>query len=96
MVLDETAPTKRLHDLGIEATSMEMPGFNFLHRYRSGSHFLESAYFGGAERGEAKTRCLVLVSITYALSFHAFPLSLLPAPSQSPRRTRKWQPPTFF
>ena len=41
VVLDETAPTKRLHDLGIEATSMEMPGFNFLHRYRSGSHFVE-------------------------------------------------------
>ena len=47
VVLDETAPTKRLHDLGIEATSMEMPGFNFLHRYRSGSHFLESSYFFG-------------------------------------------------
>ena len=43
MVLDETAPTQRLHDLGIEATSMEMPGFNFLHRYRSGSHFVEMA-----------------------------------------------------
>ena len=41
VVLDETAPTLRLHDLGIEATSMEMPGFNFLHRYRSGSHFVE-------------------------------------------------------
>ena len=35
------APTKRLHDLGIEATSMEMPGFTFLHRYRTGSHFLD-------------------------------------------------------
>ncbi len=32
-----------MHDLGIEATSMEMPGFNFLHRYRSGSHFAEMA-----------------------------------------------------
>ena len=41
VVLDETAPTKRLHDLDVEATSMEMPGFNFLHRYRSGSHFVE-------------------------------------------------------
>jgi hypothetical protein len=43
VVLDETAPTLRLHDLGIEATSMEMPGFNYLHRYRSGSHFTEIA-----------------------------------------------------
>jgi len=41
VILDEAAPTKRLHDLGIEATSMEMPGFTFLHRYRPGSHFLD-------------------------------------------------------
>jgi hypothetical protein len=32
VVLDDLAPTKRLHDLGIEATSMELPGFSFLHR----------------------------------------------------------------
>ena len=25
----------------IEATSMEFPGFSFLHGYRSGSHFLD-------------------------------------------------------
>ena len=37
------APTKRLHDLGIEATSMEMPGFSFLHRHRQGSHFVDIA-----------------------------------------------------
>jgi uncharacterized protein YbjT (DUF2867 family) len=43
VVLDASAPTKRLHDLGIEATSMEMPGFTFLHRFRSGSHFLDIA-----------------------------------------------------
>jgi uncharacterized protein YbjT (DUF2867 family) len=41
VVLDDMAPTKRLHDLGIEATSMESPNFTFLHRYRSGSHFLD-------------------------------------------------------
>ena len=40
-VLDDLAPTRRLHDLGIEATSMEMPGFSFLHRYRHGSHFVD-------------------------------------------------------
>ena len=38
VVLDELAPTKRLHDLGLEATSMEMPGFTFLHRYRQGNN----------------------------------------------------------
>ena len=43
VVLDDLSPTKRLHDLGIEATSMEMPGFTFLHRFRSGSHFLDIA-----------------------------------------------------
>ena len=42
-VLDDLAPTKRLHDLGIAATSMESPGFNYLHRYRTGSHFLDVA-----------------------------------------------------
>ena len=41
VVLDDLAPTKRLHDLGIEATSMEMPGFSFLHRHRQGSHFVD-------------------------------------------------------
>ena len=41
VVLDELAPTLRLHDLGIEASSMEMPGFNFLHMYRTGSHFVD-------------------------------------------------------
>jgi hypothetical protein len=42
VVLDPMASTKRLHDLGIEATSMEMPGFTFLHRFRSGaSHFID-------------------------------------------------------
>lgn len=40
-ILDPTADTKRLHDLRIEATSMEFPGFSFLHGYRSGSHFLD-------------------------------------------------------
>jgi uncharacterized protein YbjT (DUF2867 family) len=49
VVLDELAPTLRLHDLGIEASSMEMPGFNFLHMYRSGSHFV-SAPRGAAWR----------------------------------------------
>mmetsp|Transcript_142091 Transcript_142091/g.345215 ORF Transcript_142091/g.345215 Transcript_142091/m.345215 type:complete len:389 (+) Transcript_142091:119-1285(+) len=39
--LDEAAATKRLHDLEIEATSMETPGFNFLWRFRSGGHFLD-------------------------------------------------------
>lgn len=43
VVLDDLAPTKRLHDLDIEATSMESPGFTFLHRYRTGSHFLDIA-----------------------------------------------------
>lgn len=43
VVLDDLAPTKRLHDLGIEATSMDTPGFTFLHRFRSGSHFLDIA-----------------------------------------------------
>lgn len=43
VVLDELAPTKRLHDLEIEATSMEQPGFTWLHRFRSGSHFLDIA-----------------------------------------------------
>lgn len=40
-VLDQLAPTKRLHDLGLEATSMELPGFSFLHRFRQGmgGHF---------------------------------------------------------
>ncbi len=41
VVLDETAPTKRLHDLGIEASGIETPGFNFLSAYRSGSHFVD-------------------------------------------------------
>lgn len=40
-VLDPASAAKRLHDVGVEATSLEMPGFNFLHRYRSGSHFLD-------------------------------------------------------
>lgn len=43
VVLNEMAPTKRLHDLGLEATSMEMPSFTWLHRYRTGSHFLDIA-----------------------------------------------------
>ena len=37
------APTKRLHDLGVEANSMENSGYTFLHRYRTGSHFLDIA-----------------------------------------------------
>lgn len=43
VVLDPMAATRRLHDLGIEATSMELPGFTFLHRFRvgQGSHFLD-------------------------------------------------------
>lgn len=43
VVLDPMAATRRLHDLGIEATSMELPGFTFLHRFRIGlgSHFLD-------------------------------------------------------
>lgn len=43
VVLDDMAQTRRLHDLDIEATSMELPGFTFLHQYRSGSHFLDIA-----------------------------------------------------
>lgn len=39
--LSEEAATKRLHDLEIEATSMETPGFNFLWRFRTGGHFLD-------------------------------------------------------
>ena len=41
VVLEDMAPTKRLADLGLEATSMEMPGFSFLHRFRQGmgGHF---------------------------------------------------------
>jgi hypothetical protein len=42
-VLDELAPTKRLHDVGVEATSMEHTGYSFLHRYRTGSHFTDIA-----------------------------------------------------
>ena len=42
-MLDELAPTKRLHDLGVEANSMENSGYTFLHRYRTGSHFLDIA-----------------------------------------------------
>lgn len=42
-VLDPLAPTKRLHDLGIEATSLEMPAHSWLHRHRTGSHFLDIA-----------------------------------------------------
>ena len=38
VVLDDLAPTKRLHDLGLEATSLEMPGFTYLHRYRQGNN----------------------------------------------------------
>ena len=36
VVLDDMAPTMRLHDLGLEATSMELPGFSYLHRFRQG------------------------------------------------------------
>jgi hypothetical protein len=39
VVLDDMAPTKRLADLAVEPTHMEMPGFTWLHRFRSGSHF---------------------------------------------------------
>lgn len=46
-VLDPSSGTKRLHDLKIEATSMEFPGFSFLHGYRSGSHFLDVQEKGG-------------------------------------------------
>lgn len=46
-ILDPAADTKRLHDLKIEATSMEFPGFSFLHGYRSGSHFLDVQEAGG-------------------------------------------------
>jgi NADH dehydrogenase (ubiquinone) 1 alpha subcomplex subunit 9 len=41
VVLDDMAPSKRLHDLGIEATSMESPSVIFLQRFRQGSHFLD-------------------------------------------------------
>lgn len=37
VVLDDLAPTKRLADLGLEATSMELPGFTFLERYAQGN-----------------------------------------------------------
>ncbi|KAA0156691.1 hypothetical protein FNF27_01168 [Cafeteria roenbergensis] len=47
-VLDEMAATKRLHDLNIEATSLEAPGFNWMHQYRTGSHWLDIK----EERGE--------------------------------------------
>lgn len=47
-IIDEMAATKRLHDLSIEATSMESPGFNWLHAFRSGSHHLDIK----EERGE--------------------------------------------
>lgn len=43
VVLDPLAPTKRLSDLGIEATSLEMPAHAWLHRHRTGSHFLDLA-----------------------------------------------------
>ena len=39
VVLADMAPSKRLHHLGVEATSMEAPGFTWLQRYRTGSHF---------------------------------------------------------
>ena len=41
VVLDDMAPTKRLADLGIEPTSMETPGFTWLQRFRTGSHFYD-------------------------------------------------------
>lgn len=54
VVLNDLAPTKRLHDLGLEATSMEMPGFSFLHRFRQGvgGHFAVrgGAWWGGVVR----------------------------------------------
>lgn len=40
-VLNVAAPTKRLADLGIEATSMELPGLQFLSVEKHGDHFLE-------------------------------------------------------
>lgn len=40
-VLDSNAASKRLHDLGIAATSMEMPGFTWLHQFRPGSYFID-------------------------------------------------------
>jgi len=47
-VLDDASATRRLHDLRIEATSLEKPGFNWLHQYRTGSHWLDIK----EERGE--------------------------------------------
>jgi NADH dehydrogenase len=41
VVLDDMAPTKRLADLGVEPTSMETPGFTWLQRFRTGSHFYD-------------------------------------------------------
>jgi NADH dehydrogenase (ubiquinone) 1 alpha subcomplex subunit 9 len=43
-VLDETSDAKRLHDLNIEATSLEMPGFSWLHTYRTGSSIFEDLH----------------------------------------------------
>ena len=40
-VLDDVSRAKRLHDLGIEASSLEMPGYTWLHSFRTGSHFLD-------------------------------------------------------
>ena len=37
VILDDLSPTKRLAELGLEATSMELPGFSFLERYRQGN-----------------------------------------------------------
>jgi uncharacterized protein YbjT (DUF2867 family) len=40
-VMDAMSPAKRFHDLRIEATSLETPGFNWLHQFRSGSHWMD-------------------------------------------------------
>lgn len=42
-VLDPTAATKRLHDLDLSATSMEMPGMLHLRQFREGSYWEDIA-----------------------------------------------------
>jgi NADH dehydrogenase (ubiquinone) 1 alpha subcomplex subunit 9 len=43
-VLDDARDSKRLHHLGLQATSMEMPGFSWLHTFRTGSSIFEDLH----------------------------------------------------
>jgi len=63
-VLDTAAGSKRLHDLDLEATSMESPGFNWLHMYRTGGHLLDiqEADRRGAAAEKSKETALALKS----------------------------------